>query len=255
MEEVLPFFKSHYSIGRSILTLEKPDDVISGGPDSIIKLCKDNDLKEFHLVEDSMSGFLQAYVNSTENKIKLNFGLRINVCHDRSKKEESALKETCKFIIFAKNKFGYERLIKISTKASLEGFYYYPRADYEMLKEFWDDKDLILCVPFYDSFLHRNTLMGYNCIPDISFTKPVFCIENNSLPFDSFILNRVNKYCKDEFEKVNTQSIYYANKKDFKSYLTFRCIDKRTTLDKPNFDHMCSDEFCFEKWQKNKTNA
>lgn len=57
MEEVLPFFKSHYSIGRSILTLEKPDDVISGGPDSIIKLCKDNDLKEFHLVEDSMSGF------------------------------------------------------------------------------------------------------------------------------------------------------------------------------------------------------
>ena len=109
MEEVLPFFKSHYSIGRSILTLEKPDDVISGGPDSIIKLCKDNDLKEFHLVEDSMSGFLQAYVNSTENKIKLNFGLRINVCHDRSKKEESALKETCKFIIFAKNKSGYER--------------------------------------------------------------------------------------------------------------------------------------------------
>ena len=250
MEKVLPFFKSHYSIGRSILTLEKPDEGIEGGPDSIIKLCKDHDLKEFYLIEDSMSGFLQAYVNSTENKIKLNFGLRLNVCQDLTKKEESALKETCKFIVFAKNKSGYERLVKIYSKAYLEGFYYYPRADYEMLKEMWSDKDLILCVPFYDSFLHRNTLMGYNCIPDFSFTKPVFCIEDNSLPFDHLILNRVNKYAKKEDEKVKTQSIYYAKKDDFKAYLTFRCIDKRTTLDKPNFDHMCSDEFCFEKWKE-----
>ena len=249
MEKVLPFFKSHYSIGRSILTLEKPDDIIEGGPDSIIKLCTEHELKEFYLVEDSMTGFLQAYVNSVENKIKLNFGLRINVCHDLTKKEEAALKETCKFIIFAKNKAGYERLIKIYSKASLKGFYYYPRADYETLKEMWDDKDLILCVPFYDSFLHRNTLMGYNCIPDISFTKPVFCVEDNSLPFDHLILSRVNKYVKNEHEKVKVQSIYYAKKDDFKAYLTFRCIDKRTTLDKPNLDHMCSDEFCFEKWK------
>ena len=103
MEKSLPFFKSHYSIGRSILNLEKPEDVIDEGPDSVIKLCKDNDLKEFYLVEDSMSGFLQAHVNSAENKLKLNFGLRLNVCHDLTKKEESARKETCKFIVFAKN--------------------------------------------------------------------------------------------------------------------------------------------------------
>ena len=251
MEKVLPFFKSHYSIGRSILTLENPEDSIDGGPDSIFKICKDNDLKEFYLVEDSMTGFLQAYVNSTKNKIKLNYGLRLNVCQDFSQKNEAALKETCKFVIFAKNKNGYQRLIKIYSKAALEGFYYYPRADYNVLKELWDDKDLILCVPFYDSFLHRNALMGYNCIPDISFTEPVFCIENNSLPFDYLILNRVNNYCKENFKKVDVQSIYYKDKKDFKSYLTFRCIDKRTTLDKPNFDHMSSDEFCLEKWIQN----
>ena len=196
-----------------------------------------------------MTSFLQAYVNSSDCKLKLIFGLRLNVCQDLSKKDESSRKETCKFIVFAKNKSGYQRLIKIYSEASLKGFYYQPRADYETLKKFWDDKDLILCVPFYDSFLHRNILMGYNCVPDISFTKPLFCIEDNSLPFDSLILNRVNKYCKDEFEKIDVQSIYYAKKDDFKAFLTFRCIDKRTALDKPNFDHMCSDEFCFEKWK------
>ena len=87
MEKSLPFFKSHYSIGRSILTLEKPDDVIQGGPDSIIKLCQDNDLKEFYLVEDNMTSFLQAYVNSSESKLKLIFGLRLNICQDLNKKD------------------------------------------------------------------------------------------------------------------------------------------------------------------------
>jgi DNA polymerase III alpha subunit len=78
----------------------------------------------------------------------------------------------------------------------------------------------------------------------------VFFIENNSLPFDKILSEKVKSYCGDEKEIVNTQSIYYENKKDFKAYLTFRCVNNRTTLNKPNFDHMCSDEFCFEKWKQ-----
>ena len=46
---------------------------------------------------------------------------------------------------------------------------------------------------------------------------------------------------------------YYKDKKDFKAYLTFRAINQRTTLGKPNFEHMGSDKFSFESW-KEKTN-
>ena len=61
-----------------------------------------------------------------------------------------------KCILFCKNKAGYERLLDISSTASTEGFYYVPRIDYKSLDKFWDDKDLLYAVPFYDSFIHKN---------------------------------------------------------------------------------------------------
>ena len=58
MDEVLPLFKSQYSLGRSILTLENPDDMLDKGPDSIVDIAEKNDLKELFLRDDSMTGFL-----------------------------------------------------------------------------------------------------------------------------------------------------------------------------------------------------
>ena len=46
MSEVLPLFKSQYSLGRSILTLEKSEDVEDNGPDSIVDIAQKNDMKE-----------------------------------------------------------------------------------------------------------------------------------------------------------------------------------------------------------------
>ena len=45
----IPLFKSHYSLGRSILTLSNEDNGDKVAPDSIIDICKKNKLKEFFL--------------------------------------------------------------------------------------------------------------------------------------------------------------------------------------------------------------
>ena len=66
-----------------------------------------------------------------------------------------------------KNTNAYSDLIKITSCASKEGFYYKPNIDFEHLKNLWT-KNLILMIPFYDSFLFKNTLEGYNCIPKYS---------------------------------------------------------------------------------------
>ena len=55
MDKVLPLFKSHYSIGRSILTLHPKGSSDGVGPDSIIDICADSGLKELYLVDDSMT--------------------------------------------------------------------------------------------------------------------------------------------------------------------------------------------------------
>ena len=107
MSDCIPLFKSHYSIGRSILTLNAPSENGDSSPRSIFDILIKNKIKEFFLVEDSMSGFLEAYVNSKENKIKLNFGLRLNFLCSIEEKNEEAVRDRCKYIIFAKNTNGY----------------------------------------------------------------------------------------------------------------------------------------------------
>lgn len=245
---VIPLFKSHYSIGRSILTLEKRNS--SGcGPSSIIDLCVENKLKELFLVEDSMGGFLEAYLNLKEVKIPLRFGLRITACPSVSTKDEESLKKQSKIILFANNREGYKEIIKIYSFAAKEGFYYEPRVDFDFLKSRWSEKNLTLAIPFYDSFLFRNSLHGALCLPDFSFCNPIFFTEANGLPFDLILERLVREYAKDKYEILKTKSIFYKNRQDFKSFLSFKCINKRSTLNRPEMEHMSSDEFSLESWQ------
>jgi DNA polymerase-3 subunit alpha len=197
-----------------------------------------------------MSGFLEGYINANAAKLNFKFGLRISVCNDLEQKNEEALSKTSKVVVFANNQDGYKALIKLYTTAAQKGFYYEPRLDYKTLAKFWNDKDLTLMIPFYDSFLHKNSLCGSVCVPDFKFTSPVFSIEENDVPFNFLIEKHVRKFAGDKHEILNTKSIYYNKKEDFKAYLTFRCINNRTTLDKPNLDHMTSDEFCLEAYDE-----
>jgi len=191
---MIPLFKSHYSLGRSILTLEDKDEK-DDYPDSIIQICKQNKMKELYLVEDNMSSFLEAYSNCRKNNIKLNYGLRISVTESMSDKSEESKTKSSKIILFFKNKEGYQRLTKLYSIASKEGFYYEPRLDYETISKNWTD-DLILCIPFYDSFIFNNTLKNSLCIPQFDFTKPIFFIEDNDLPFDSLVKQRALSFAE-----------------------------------------------------------
>lgn len=248
--EVLPLFKSHYSIGRSILTLED-EEKEENQPDSIIDIAKDNKLKEIYLVEDNMTSFLQAYTNTKKYDINLRYGLRITITDDIKDKTEDSRQKNCKFVIFFKNQDGYKNLINIFTTAAKDGFYYEPRIDYKTLKSLWDEKNLLLVIPFYDSFIFNNTLKGSVCVPDIEFTKPILFIENNNLPFEHIVKAKVLNFSKtNNLKTIETKSIYYKNKKDFKAYLTFRCINNRSTLNKPELQHMTSNRFSFESLLK-----
>jgi DNA polymerase III alpha subunit len=244
---MIPLFKSHYSLGRSILTLENKDEA-DDYPDSIIQIAKQNNLKEIFLIEDNMSSFLEAYTNTKLNNIKLNYGLRVSITESINDKSDESRQKTSKIIIFFKNKKGHELLTKLFSIAAKTGFYYEPRLDYETLNKNWTD-DLILAIPFYDSFIFNNTLRNSICIPQFNFTKPIVFIENNDLPFDIIVKDKMERYAKEnDLELYKVKSVYYNKRKDFKTYLTFRCINNRSILNKPELEHMSSNEFCFESY-------
>jgi hypothetical protein len=111
-------------------------------------------------------------------------------------------------------------------------------------------------VPFYDSFIYTNRLTLGNFVPNFSVIKPVFFLEDNDVPLDSILEKAVQETVGSKYEAVRTKSIYYKSRSDFPHFLAFKCIGGfgarggRKTLEAPNFDHMCSDEFCFESWKE-----
>lgn len=245
-----PCFKSHYSLGKSILTLEESS--LPNKADSIFQIAKDEKLSEVVLIEDTMGGFLQAYKNSLKTKVKLIFGLRLNFVNDLSQDSEAKANSSHKNIIFIKNEEGYKRLIKISSLACTKYFDKYPQIDYNVCKEFWCDDGLSMAVPFYDSYLMNNLVTNKACVPNY-FTEPVYFQEDNNHPYD-FIISEKLKDIGAKPEMV--KSIYYRNKTDFKAWQTFKLLTNRsygnTSLSKPNLEACCSDEFCFESFKENE---
>lgn len=254
-----PLFKSHFSIGKSILTLDHPDKVSSDGPDSVFKIAIDNNLKKIVLVEDSLIGFFEAYKRAKELKIQLIFGLRLSM-RNSSLAEDSTSEH--KVIIFAKNDEGCKLVNKIYSKAFCEFSGY---LDYKSLKDLWNNNALLLAVPFYDSFIHINNFCFGNAVPLLNFTNPVFFIEDNSLSFDELLKRKVYEFIKDEdraiaqYKTEIVKTIYYHRKKDVKAFMTYKILCNRSfgkdrTLQKPELPHFCSDQFSFESWkEKNVT--
>ena len=85
----------------------------------------------------TMSGSIEFYKVATEAGIKPIIGLEAYVA-SRSRHDRDPSKDKARFHItlLAMNNQGYQNLIKLSTLANLEGMYYKPRIDHELLKKF-----------------------------------------------------------------------------------------------------------------------
>lgn len=243
---MIALYKSHYSIGKSILTLDHPDKTSEAGSDSVFSILHNE--KKVVLVEDSLIGFLQAQKVASDLNLQLIFGLRISASHEIQ--VDNLNNCLHKIIIFAKNDEGCKLLNKIYSHAFCE---HDGVILFKDLKKIWKEDCLSLSVPFYDSFIFKNSLYFCNCIPDFTFTTPHFFIEDNLLPFDQDVKSKVSDYCSSEGYPMSlAKTIYYNKRSDFSAYQTYKCICskkyKQRTLNVPNFDHLASPEFCHESY-------
>jgi DNA polymerase III alpha subunit len=245
---MIPIFKSDFSIGKSILRLDEKS-FNENSESSIFKILKDSNLTNLVLVEDTMTGFLEAHHNCLKFDINLIFGLNI-FCDSLADK-----KNKDKYIIFSKNKDGCIALNKIySFIHSEEGGF----ISLDQLKEFWSN-DVSLYIPFYDSFLYNNFMYFTESIPDLEYFNPTFFIENNNLPFDSFIKSSVESYCKKyNYTSLLAKSIFYNKKTDFSAFQVYKCLCSRnfsnnSSIESPNLDHCSSSEFSFESYLQHES--
>jgi len=231
---MVPIFRSTYSTGKSILTLE-----------DIIEIAKP--LNEIILVEDNLTSFMKAFKLCKENNKNLLYGLRINLCNNIDNKDSFH-----KSIIFAKDDEGCKLLNKIYSHAFVENN---GSITYEELSNYWDSKSLLFTVPFYNSFIHSNNLFLKNCIPQLNKFNPTFWIEDNNLPYDGLIKEKVFEFAKDKYKISEVKTILYKNKEDVEALQTYKILCNRSfgrqaTLSNPNLNHFSSDEFCWESFQE-----
>src|SRR3972149_4049728 len=83
-----------------------------------------------------MYGAIQFYLAAKEAGIKPIIGSEVYVAQDSRSSHNAGDKNYSHLVLLAKNQTGYRNLIQLITKAHLEGFYYKPRVDKELLKQY-----------------------------------------------------------------------------------------------------------------------
>lgn len=266
--DVLACFGSHYSIGDSLLTLEEPGKAKKGNPVSVFDLATEAKLSEVTIVDSRIDGALQALKVGTKLDLKVTYGVKLTVCADMADKSPDSRRTESKVIVFAKGDTineagmprGYAELVRLWNAAwgPLGSFTYrlrgdditYGRLDWKTLTAMWSG-ELVLALPFFSSFVARNTLTFSQITPTMPVAPWVFREVESGLPFAPLIDAAIDRYVgEDTGRVVPVKSVYYAKPEDMRAYVTFRAQAAGGTFDEPQTDHLHSDAFSFVDWKR-----
>lgn len=84
----------------------------------------------------TLSGAIEFYKEAKNKNIKPIIGIETYVAaRKHTDKDPVKDKQRYHLILLAMNNIGYQNIMRLSTKANLDGFYYYPRIDHELLEQ------------------------------------------------------------------------------------------------------------------------
>ncbi|RMD59292.1 DNA polymerase III subunit alpha [Candidatus Parcubacteria bacterium] len=106
--------------------------------DELVAAAKENGAEAIALTDHGvMYGAIEFYQKCQKAGIKPIIGVEAYLApHSRFDKTKSDEKSFYHLLLLAKNSQGYKNLIKLTTIAHLEGYYYKPRIDWEVLKKY-----------------------------------------------------------------------------------------------------------------------
>ncbi len=125
----------------------------------LVHRAKEFGMKSLALTDaGNMYGAIEFYKTCKKNEIKPIIGVDFYVAaRTRNDKQGGVDNRRTRLILLAKNDTGYKNLIKLVTDSYLEGFYYKPRIDREIIEKY--SKDLVCIMPHFSgetSFALKN---------------------------------------------------------------------------------------------------
>lgn len=170
---------------------------------------------------------------------------------DRQKEMKMGEKTHYHLLLLAENSKGYQNLVKLSSKAFTEGFYYKPRIDLELLAEYSEGLiALTACLSGatahflkndnFDEALHRTSLLR-----DIFGKGNLFVeIQDHGLPDEKKVIRPLIELAdRLDLPTVITNDAHYLTPEDSRAHELLLCIGSGKTLSDPTRLRYGSDQF------------
>lgn len=235
---------SHYSLLDGLAKVE-----------DIVNKAKEDGMEAVALTDHGvMHGAIEFYQQCKDVGIKPIIGVEAYLVNDRKRKEK-AEEERFHVILLAENNVGYKNLIKLTSLAHLEGFYYKPRIDWDILKKY--NEGLICLTACLQGEIPRSILKGYSDEQlrqvvdkylDV-FGKENFFFEiqhNPNIPEQKIVNNKIFDLAKQwEIPIVATNDTHYLNAEDAEAQDILLCIQTKRTVSEKNRMNMLGEDFSF----------
>lgn len=166
---------------------------------------------------------------------------------------EESSRQIHHLILLCKNNTGYENLCKLLSQAYLEGFYYKPRADLDLLKEFSEG---LICTTAclkgevgYNFFTDQDdkAKKAITKLHDIFGDDFYLEIQQNGLEEQKIVNEKVVAYAKEHgMQVVATNDAHYMTKEDATAQEVLLCVQTGKTYADENRMRMTSQEFYYK---------
>lgn len=202
-----------------------------------------------------MYGVVDFYQEAVKQGVKPIIGCEVYVVDNHLEKNNRSMHH---LILLAENNNGYHNLMKIVSRGQLEGFYYKPRVDKDILRQYSEG---IICLSAciageVPSYIMQDNMDGARRAVgeyiDIFGKENYFLeIQDHNLPEDKKI-NRGLKLLAEEYGLglVATNDLHYVKKQDAEAQDVLMCIQTNSTVDAPERMRFPNDEFYLKSYDE-----
>ncbi len=209
-----------------------------------------------------MYGIIDFYTTAKKSGIKPIIGCEVYLAprsrrdkqKDRNKREGTSYHLT----LLAENNRGYQNLMRLVSLGFLEGFYYKPRVDKELLREYREG--IIALSGCISGEIPRHIVLG-----QVEESKKILEEYIDIFGRDNFFLelqdsgiseqkgiNEVLMELSSEYKipMVATNDIHYLDKKDSKAHDVLLCIQTGSTINEPGRMRFPTEEYYFKSYEQ-----
>ncbi len=219
--------------------------------DNLIQHCKANGIDTVCMTDHgNMYGTLQLAEKATVAGLKYIIGCEFYMTKDMHDKTSNTAEH---LILLAKNRKGYINLVQLDSMAFVDGFYYKPKIDYNVLKE--HSEGVICLSACLAGGIPRRLLAGdYEGAKKMAlYLKDVFKddfyieIQDHGIDEERRILPLLIKLANEiDVQLVATNDVHYLTKDDAQLQDVLMCIQMKKQLDDPKRMKFSTDEFYFK---------